>query len=333
MRTQKFKDVFDRVVRLHGRDPRNPISSDISNALIDHINYRVRTICSAWLWPEWVITEERAFRPVWNSTEAYLKVSTTDALPDEVFYLGAAYVVGGEFGTGYGYYRVKATAVTDPPIGTVPTNTTYWEAITPVDTFIAYDQRDRRALGQVLNVFSRNPRVPTGSNGGMRRFTPSEKGIDVIGSGVTTVFITHKMPCPSYTMTPYVAGKTYTRADTVFDPTTGECYQAIDTTTVAPSDATHWNWIPFLDAWAGYVCNGAFADSLMEFDQGGNGDLQAKMVLSQAANDRADTQFQLEVDSLAIQGQKLKWNFCGQTRNYWTESEACGCGLVTLTDS
>jgi hypothetical protein len=331
MRTIPFKQVFDRVIRLHGRDPRKLAdNSDLANALVDHVNYRVRTICQAWLWPEWVITEERAFRPVWSSTEAYLRVSTTDALPDEVFYLGAAYTVGGDFGAGYGYYRVKSDAVSDPPIGTVPTNTTYWETIDPVDSFIAYDQRDRRALGMVLNVYAKNPRVPTGSMNGRRRFNPSEKGIDVIGGG-TTVFVTHKMPCPRYTMTPYVSGKTYVRADTVFDPTTGECYQAIDTTTAAVTDSTHWNWIPFLDVWAGYVCNGAFADSLMEFDQGGNGDLQAKMVLAQAANERADTQFQLEVDALAVQGQKLTWNFCD--RRYWTETEVCACGIVTLTDA
>jgi hypothetical protein len=328
MRTIPFKQIFDKVIRLHGRNPRTAINSDIADALVEHINNRVSTICSLWLWPEWVITEERAFRPVWNSTEAYLKVSTTDALPDEVFYLGAAYVVGGEFGTGYGYYRVKSTAPADPPIGTVPTNTTYWEAISPVDSFIAYDQRDRRALGQVLAVNSRNPRVPTGSNGGRRKFTPSEKGIDVPGGGAS-VFVTHKMPCPSYTLTPYVVGKTYTRSNTVFDPATGECYQAIDTTTAAVTDSSHWNWIPFLDVWSDYVSKGAFADSLMEFDQGGNGDLQAKMVLAQYWNQAADDAFQQEVDSLSVQGQRLKWNFCN--RSFLTEAEVCACGLVTLT--
>jgi hypothetical protein len=306
MRTKPFKQVFDSTVRMYGRDPRKSVSSDLRDAIVDHINDRVRTICQAWLWPEWVITEERAFRPVWNSTEQYLKVAT-DGLPEEVFYLGAGYVVGGDFGTGYGYYRVKSTAPSDPPIGTLPTNTTYFEVISPVDTFIAYDQRDRRALGTVLNVYSQNPRVPTGSGYGARNFTPSEKGIDVPGGGVT-MFVTHKMPVPSYTMLPYVDGKTYVRGDVVFDPSTDECYQAVDTTTALPSDATHWNWIPFLEVWADYVVKGSFADSLMEFDQGGNGDLQAKMVLQQYWSQQADDSLQAEVDALTVQGQKLRWN-------------------------
>ncbi len=327
MRTTQFKDVFDTVVRLHGRDPRKNVNSDMSAAIVDHINDRVKTICQAWLWPEWIVTEERAFRPVWNSTEQYLKVSTTDSLPDEVFYLGAGYVVGGDFGTGYGYYRVKASAITDPPVGAVPTNATYWEAISPVDTFIAYDQRDRRSMGMVLNVYSRNPRVPTGSMSGKRKFTPSEKGIDVPCGG-STVFVTHKMPVPKYTMTPYVIGKTYHRADVVFDPTTNECYQAVNTTTALPSDAAHWNWIPFLEVWTDYVTKGAFADSLMEFDQSGNGDLQAKMVLSQYWNQQADDAFQAEVDTLVTQGQKLTWKFCGRHACEW---EVAGSnGMVTL---
>jgi hypothetical protein len=330
MRTTRFKDVFDRVVRLHGRDPRKLENSDISNAICDHINYRVRTICTAWLWPEWVITEERAFRPVWNSTEQYKRASDTDGLPDEVFYLGAAFTPASGFGAGYGYYRVKADAVTDPPIGNVPTDTTYWEAISPVDTFIDYDQRDRRPIGMVLGVFNQNPRVPTGNNNGHLAFNPSEKGIDVPG-GNTTVFITNKMPAPVYTMTPYVVGKTYVRGQTVFDPVTGECFQAVTSTSNTPPGAG-WVWIPFLDKWAGYVCNGAFADSLMEFDQGG-GDIQTKMVLAQAANERADTQLQLEVDALTVQGQKLKWNFCGSGYSCCLETIPLGTSVTTLTDA
>jgi hypothetical protein len=329
LRTTKFKTVFDKIVRLHGRDPRQSLSSDLSNAVVDHINDRVTTICQGWLFPEWCLTEERAFRPVWGSTEQYLKVSLTDGLPDEVFYLGDAYVVGGDFGANYGYYRVRVDAPGDPGIGDLPTDTSYWEPISPVDTFIAYDQRDRRAIGMVLNVYGQNPRVPTGSMNGQRKFFPSEKGIDVPGGGAT-VFITHKMPCPNYTMTPYVVGKSYVRADVVFDPSTNECYQAINSTTALPSDSAHWNRVPFLSSWQDYVTKGAFADSLMEFDQGGNAELQAKMVLAQYWNQQADDALQSEVDALTVQGQKLTWNFC-RGRTYAREFE--NCALVTLTSA
>jgi len=328
MRSTKFKGVFDKVVRLYGRDPRKQVNSGISSAIVDHINDRVRTICQGWLWPEWVVTEERAFRPVWSSGEQYARVSS-DGTPEEVFYLGAAYVVNGDFGAGYGYYRVKATAPADPPVGTVPTNATYWEPMTTVDSFIAYNQRDRRSIGTVLDVYSRNPRVPTGSMGGRRRYSPSEKGIDVPGGGVT-VFITQKMPVPSYTLTPYVFGKTYVRADVVFDIATGECYQAINTTTAAVTDAAHWNWVPFLQVWEDYVTKGAFADALMEYDQSGNGDLQAKIALVQYWNQAADDALQSEVDQLVIQGQKLQYNF-GRCRTYAREVESCA--FVTITDT
>jgi len=146
---------------------------------------------------------------------------------------------------------------------------------------------------------------------------PSEKGIDVCGSGNSTVFVTYTMPVPRYTMTPWVGGKTYARADIVFDYATGECFQALITTTSAVSVTTDWRRIPFPDKWMNYAVKGGFADSLMEFDQGGNGDLQAKMVLQQYWQQNADDALQMEVDALVTQGQKLQWSFCQQKSCCW----------------
>ena len=332
MRTIPFWQVFDRTVRLYGRDPRKNINSDLRNALVEQINQRVRTICQGWRWPEWELTEERAFRQIWNSTNQYLRVSA-DGKPDEVFYLGAAFVPSGGFTTGFGYYRVKASAVTDPPVGTVPTNTTYFTLIDPLDTFIDYDQGCKRSIGMVRGVYSGNPRVPTCSRNGLLRYMPSERGVDVCCSGKSTVFVTFTMPVPKYTMTPYVSGKTFVRGDTRFDPVTGECFQALATTTQPPSNPSLWRRVPFLEKWEGYVCNGAFADSLMEFDQGGNNDLQAKVALAQAASERADFNFQSEVDALVAQGQKLTWSFCGK-RSCWCETLPFTGGTVTtLTEA
>lgn len=335
MRTVPFRQVFDQVVRMYGRDSRTNISSDLRNALVDRINERVRTICQCWRWPEWELTEERAFRQVWRADNQYLRVSLPDGFPDEVFYLGDGFTAGDDsFGDNFGYYRVVADAANDPPVGSVPgTDTDVWEAINPVDTFIAYDQGCKRSIGIVRGIYSQNPRVPTGSANGLLRYMPSEKGVDVCGSGNSTVFVTYTMPVPRYTMLPWLAGKTYVRADVIFDPATGECFQALDTTTTDLSDVNHWRWIPFPDKWKKYVVEGAFADSLMEFDQGGNGDLQAKMVLNQYWNQKADDTLQMEVDTLIVQGQKLQWSFCRQRAGCWCETLPFAGGTVTtLTD-
>src|SRR4030095_11186965 len=314
------KQVFDRLVALHGRDPQAEISPDMARALLEHINDRVRFICQNWRWPEWELTEERAFRQVWNADHQYLKASVLDGKPDEVFYIPDML-----------YHRVLASAGGDPPVGTLPTDTTYWETISPVDTFIAYDQGCRRAIGMVLGTYMGNPRVPTGYGGGRLQYLPSERGIDVRGTG-PTVFVTYKMPVPSYTIIPYVVGKNYLKGDIVFDPTVGECFQALAGTTALPADTNVWRRVPFLEAWKNYVCQGAFADSLMEFDQGSNGEVQAKVVLAQYANSRADEYYQMEVDALVAQGQKLTWNFCPRY-NVWYDSQPWSGGTVsTLTD-
>jgi hypothetical protein len=332
MRSIPFKTVFDKVVRLHGRDPRQPLSSDLAGAVVDHINDRVHTIAQGWRWPEWEITEERAFRQIWNAENQYLRRSLVDGRPDEVFYLGSTFdVATGTLGTDSGYYRVLSTALGDPPIGTLPTDTNYWVGIDPfTDTYISYDQGCQRSIGIVRGVYKGNPCC--GSNG-VLNYMPTERGISVCGSANPTVFIKYSMPIPSYTMTPYVVGKTYARGSVVFDPTTGECFQAIASTTAVPTNVTFWRWIPFLDVWSDYAGKGAFADSLMEFDQGGNAELQAKMVLNQYWSQQADDGLQAEVDALVTQGQKLQWSFCKRTTGCMCESETWSGGTVTtLTD-
>jgi len=323
MRTVKFKSVFDRVVRLWGRDPIAEIPQDMARAALDHINERVESVYGAWNWPEWELTEERAFRQIWTPTDQYKRVSDADGLPEEVYYL-----------TNQLYYRVLATAPTDPPVGTVPTDVTYWEQMTaPIDTFIDYDQRCRRALGRVIGVYSSNPRA-NGCCSSARglSFHPSEKGIDVCcAGGLTTVFVKHMMPMPTYTIVPYVVGKSYVRADIVFDRTTNECFQTVDTTTDSPTVGSTWRWIPFLDKWATFVVQGAFSDCLTEFDQGGNDDLQAKMALAANAENRAQEALQNQIDQLRAQGQKLQWNFC-KRHHYWCETSPWSGGTVsTLT--
>jgi hypothetical protein len=322
-----YKEVFDDVVRLLGRDPQGEVKPDMARTIASRINDRVRTICPAWRWPQWELTEERAFRQVWNNTHQYLRATTVDGKPDELFYIGVAPNY-----TGQGYYVVNVAALGDPPVGTPPTNTTYFSPLTPVDTFIAYDQTCKRSIGMVLGVYSQNPRVPTGSKCGGLRFEPSERGVDVISTNGPTVFVTYKMPTPKYTIIPWVTGKTYVRAQTVFDIVTGECFQALDSTTALVSDILHWRRIPFPEEWNSYVTQGAFADCLMEFDQGGNADAQVKMLLSQSAEQKAGDGLQTEVDTLVIQGQKLQWNFCQKT-GCCCESQPWNGGTVTTLSS
>ena len=340
MRTTTFQKVFDGVVRMLGRDPLAEVPQDVARSIVQHINERVETILQAWDWPEWTLTEERAFRQIWNSTVQYSRVDSTTGKPDEVFYLGDSFAPaaspGAAFGTNYGYYRVKGSAVTDPPVGTLPTSTTYFEPLEFVPAYIEYDQPRKRSIGRVASVYNSNPSLNGCGCGEGRgvRFRVSERGLDVCGNGGPTVFVSFIMPLPQYTMIPYVVGKTYIQADTVFDPATGECFQSVATTTNPPSDTSVWRRIPFLQKWSTYVVNGAFADCLLEFDQGGNEDLQAKAGLAGKAEARAMLAFEARIDEFASQGQVLKYGFCEPRCNGWCESISwTGGSVTTLTDA
>lgn len=327
MRTQKFQRVFDRVVRKLGRDPLAEVNQDMARTILDHINDRVEQIHQAWDWPEWTLTEERAFRPIWNSTHQWLKINQ-DGVQDEVFYLGDSFVNNGPLTVNNGYYRVKSTAPSDPPIGTAPTNTTYWESmdITTVDTYIAYDQTDQRPIGRVIGAYSVDPSF-NGCCGGLW-FRPTEKGVSVRGSGNPTAFITYLMPLPEYSIVAYSPGRTYNRGEVIFYPLTGECYQAIANTATIPS-TTDWRWVPFLQKWATFVVEGAYSDCLTELDPANLKDVQAIAGLASAAEARAMRALEARVDELTSQGQVPKYSFC-QPRCYgWLESIAFTGGTVT----
>jgi hypothetical protein len=320
MRTVPFKTVVDAVVRLHGIDPRGDVPSDLLNAVVDHANARVETALLAWDWQEWNRTEERAYRQTWNAATQFKRVNG-DGVPDEFFYI-----------PNMTYYGVLATAVSDPPIGTLPTNTTYFTPITVLDTYLQYDQPCKRSIGQVLGIYSANPRTNCCNNGSCYRYHPSEFGVDICSGRGPTVFVWYQMPTPRYSMTPYLVGKTYNRGDVVFDPITGECYQALSTTTLAPASGP-WNRVPFLQKWFNFVRFGAFADSLGEIDRSGTLDPNVQIAAGQNAEAKAMNALQQQIDSMVMQGQKLRWNFKGCGR-YWCESLPWnGSGTVsTLTD-
>jgi hypothetical protein len=334
VRTKQFKHIFDRVVTLHGRNPRKEMPTDMPRAIVYHINERTRELVQGWPWPEWRVTEERSFRQVWRSDHQYYRANPATGNPDEVFYLPNTT-----------YYRVLPTAPSDPVVGDLPTDTLHWSVLDPVDSYVAYDQPCKRSIGMVTGVYKEDPRM-WGRNGswcgGTRGcgdqpklcYHPSEFGIDICNPPGPTVFICYSMPNPIYTMSAHVAGKTYTKGSATFDFQTGEVFQALNDTTAVLTDTSNWTWVPFLEKWESYVVNSAFADTLYEFDQGGNEDLQMRSMIAEKYENKAMNSLQGEVDALQAQGQVLKYAFCKPCFTFWCESSDWSGGTVTtLTDS
>jgi hypothetical protein len=291
--------VYEAIVRRHGMDPRgDAITQDTANAITEHINNRIQMGFSYWPFPDLTVTEERAYRTVWNATNQFYR-------GDDVFFIPNAT-----------YYHVLDNLITDPIPGTPPstqsgldgtwtTNSAYFEILSPVDTYVAYDQTCKHSIGQALGVYSRNPRLNS-ANGCCCQdmclpFRPSEKGIDVYYAQGPTVFVHFMLPPPTFSMTPWLANKAYNRGDRALY-TDGNCYRSITDANTQSPNTTYWALEPFPDVLALYVKAGAYADSLRETISDGVDDA-TRMARMAAATAEAERQIQGAIDTLSAQGQ------------------------------
>jgi hypothetical protein len=331
MRTVTFQSVYEAIVRRHGMDPLgDAVTHDTARAIAEHITDRVTTVWQMWDWADLTLTEERAYRQVWNSLTQYRRFGE-NGFPDEVYYLPAA-----------AYYRVIGTAPADPPVGTVPNDPAHFEAMDPVTTFVDRDQPGMRPMGQVFGVYKSDPSLngccPTDI---CLRFRPSEKGVTICCGPPTTVFIQYLISPPQYTFVPYVTGgKTYVPGDTVFNAADGNCYTCIATNNnQAPPSPGFWALEPVPAIFSTYLKEGAYADSLAETFPTED---QVRLSRAAAADARATANIEGMIDDLLEQGQKhyyikrrfygVTWRYDGTiqwpTSGYWLCSEPWSGNIV-----
>lgn len=308
-------------------------NSDMARTIAERATERVRKAWRLWPWPDLTITEERAFRTIWNSTRQF-RVVGENGKPDEVFYLGVNPDTADY--TSQGYYRVKANAPGDPPVGTAPTNTTYFEVFTLVDKFIALDQTCRRPIGEMIGVYKGNPRLSCPEP---LSYVRSEKGIDVSRycSG-WSVFVKYLMKPEKFTMTPYIGSKMYVRNDLVYDFLTGECYVAlVDSTGHEPTETSYWRRSQFPEFLQDYVKAGAYADGLKESDETATAEqVTVRRQTKADADAEANDALYREIDLLIAQGQKFSyykrwWRWAGWGWCY-SPPYTNGSTVTTLTD-
>jgi hypothetical protein len=304
IRTVTWKSVYEGIVRRHGMDPRgDAVATDTGLSLCEHANDRVRKGWFYWEWPEWTITEERAYRQIWNATRQFYLAGATGK-PDEVFYIPNVLTHSLEDAA---YYRVKEGAIGNPPIGTPPTDTDFWEKMDQVETYVAYDQICRRRIGEVLEVFADNPAVVKPPRTLAHR--PTENGIQIYeASSYLTVFVRYLIPAEQFTTFPYIPSRTYLRGDVVYVPEQGECYQALRVA-VSQDPATetsYWRRCLFPEVLAQYVKAGAYADTLRESDTSGERDpvmLQIRGQRAALADAEAEDDIGRQINRLQAQGQ------------------------------
>jgi hypothetical protein len=309
MRTVPYQTVLDGVLRRRGIDPLgDDVTQDDLRGIVQHINKRIRFAWRIWDWPDLRRTEERAYRTIWSADKQFL-LSNADGVPDELIWLDDMT-----------YYRVKANPIIsgDPPPGTLPSDTDYFETFTPVDAYISLDQVCRRPIGMVFGIYKGNPRLNGCCSTGYD-FRPSDKGIDVLGAGSASVFISYQLPPSKFSAVPYAHGRLYSTGSIVYFSVTGECYIALtDSAGILPSqESVWWRKIPFPEIFAQYVIAGAYADGLREavFRNVENAAyIQVGQAAAQMAEAEAQALLEAEIDVYMAQGQVVYYNF----RNYYS---------------
>ncbi len=268
MKTVNFRDDLLKPIAYElGIDPdSSDLNNDHAAAWTSFINRYVRQGWEAWDFPELDVTEERAFRPIWSSSKQFRRVGLNNGQPDELLYIPDL-VAGNN-----PYYQVLSTAPTDPPVGTLPTNTTYFQPLVLVDKYIAYDQQCRQTIGRVIGIYGSNPRMFTNSSGvktSFRRlsYKPSEKGIDVHHTAKYTVWVKFQMVPSQFTSKQYSSTTTYNKGDLAYDPTTGNVYRAVVVTTNNPPGSSSWMVVPLpytLQLFAIYAAASCASEDIVE---------------------------------------------------------------------
>jgi hypothetical protein len=291
-------------------------------------NFANREIRKAWEfydWPELDVTEERAFATIYADWKTFLRANGSGQ-PDILFYIPTV-----------SYYRVKAAAPADPPAGTLPTDTDYFEEVTLDDRYIGYDQGCRRAIGKILGVYPSNPRL----NGAGRTripFRPSEKGIDV-QTALNTVFVRFQIRPSKFTSKIYVAGGQYKKGAVVYFDSKqnpdfdGQCYRATaDNNNIDPTNTGYWQLVPMPYILTQYVVYRVAARLAPDKDK--------KQELYALADEALDQ----EITSLYAQGIRFpRYSLARPGGSAWpfglSASWYLGCGYVstsevtTLTDT
>ena len=304
-----YFEVWKRVVGRHGLDPDgDQIPKPTARAIDRGINRRTRLAWRAWDWPDFSVTEERAYRQTWSSTKQYYRANPISGLPDDVFFIPAI-----------GYFTVNIIVDSDPPIGTPPVTPPYTQPFTysldgtgnpyyvltaPLDAYVSFDQICKLSIGRVIGIYKTNPRLDGFKHSGIS-FRPTENGIDLFQVSTPTIFVKH-LPAPSkFTHVPFVAGKVYNSGDIVFYDVTGECYLSfVDGHTTSPPNPGFWRVMYMPEVLSHAVEAGAYADCLRESHPADKELAQVAMQNAQLAEQEYKDLLQAEIDVFMAMGQR-----------------------------
>lgn len=246
MRTALFQDVLFYVASLcYGTS--DDLQQQHAVSLVRYLNTQVQTAWEEYPWPELVTVQQRFFRPAWSAGTYTPGSEVYDPTTD-------AYWTAGPGG---------ATS------GDVPGTSANWVADCPLDRYVGYDQAGMTPLGEVVAVWSQNPR--TCPQALAVEYWLSDNGVQVgnwLGQPPrTSVWVEFRLRPSQFTAIPWTAG-TYAQGRVVYYAVDGNCYLALASTTATPgTDATKWQVVPLPYVLGKYAQQAVYAEWLKEDGQ------------------------------------------------------------------
>jgi len=96
------------------------------------------------------------------------------------------------YGSEFLFYQVH----TEPPIGTLPTDTDYWGEVTELDPVIEWTSAGQMAIGRVLGVYDRNPDRDRGARS--VDWTESVSGIQITDASINEAWVVYLRRPPRF---------------------------------------------------------------------------------------------------------------------------------------
>lgn len=245
MRTVTFQSVLHGVAYWLGLDPTSNLLPSQAAALTEYLNTRIADAWEAFQWPELCPIEERLVRPLFSLLTAYVE-------GDEVYDSVTAT-----------YYRALQAAD-----GDALSDTDFWEVVTDLNRYIAYEQTGKDAFGEVFAIYAADPNLNVRPK--VIPFRLSTAGLQLgPGPWPNSVWVEYRQRPSQFTYALVDTAGTYAVGDLVYSAAQRDCFKAIaaDAPGDELTDAAQWTRVPFPLVLANASKIAAYADALREDGQ------------------------------------------------------------------
>jgi hypothetical protein len=253
------------------------------------INARAGEFWEAFFWPEWMVVEQRTFRPAYDGTTQYNAGDQVFWPNTQGYYQCVSATIGTSPTDGNGtldlyhwalcaseynglpewdanetcvlgdqrsYAEIPFVCIADESTGDMPGSTqTAWSRLIEFERLVSYEQPGETPLGEVRDVWSVNPRIHNEAIPIDKLLT--EDGV-VVSAAPPKVWVEFRLRAPTWLGANYSSSQQYNAGDQVYHQ--GDFWVATAALTNIPPGTSGWTKIGFPYVFRNAVPQAAFAD-------------------------------------------------------------------------